>query len=347
MTTGSSSAARRGIRAALLATSVGNGVGGFGFATLRLPRPRRPSPAPPAATVDAAKLLNKSVVGRVEDEVGATAHAAGAVQPASPSVARDAETTSSSHVVWVIVGALLSVSAAVGTRVWTLRTLSAASSWYLTRLEVAPLVTKCITGGIVALLGDYGAQRYERSLPSPRRTGAASSDPAVSLRAGDASTAAEHGRFSMRIAYDRRRGLARFLECLLISSPLMHFGYDLFESVAPTGGVGTYKSLAALSHVAADCLLLDGIFVLTGILATGVFEGHAFRKHVLPHARKVYLPTLKASVTTSGLLMPVQFLSFRFLPVQLRVLSVNAVDLIWTAVVSFVSHGGDVEGARA
>lgn len=54
----------------------------------------------------------------------------------------------------------------------------------------------------------------------------------------------------------------------------------------------------------------------------------------------MYVPTLKASVATSSALMPLQFLSFRFLPVQLRVLSVNAVDLVWTGVVSFVSHGG-------
>ena len=96
------------------------------------------------------------------------------------------------------------------------------------------------------------------------------------------------------------------------------------------GRRGRRRSLAALAHV-----------------VPGVFEGHPFQERVLPHAQRVYLPTLKASAATSGLLMPLQFLSFRFLPVQLRVLSVNVVDLVWTAVVSFVLHGGDIEGARA
>lgn len=127
----------------------------------------------------------------------------------------------------------------------------------------------------------------------------------------------------------------------------MHYGYDLFESIMPVvGGVGVYRSVAALTHVFADSVFLDGIFVFTGILATGLFEGHSLRRHVLPNLRSVYFPTLKASVMTSGLLMPLQFLSFRFLPLQLRVLSVNAVDLIWTAVVSFVAHGGDIDGSR-
>ena len=94
----------------------------------------------------------------------------------------------------------------------------------------------------------------------------------------------------------------------------------------------------------ADSVFLDGIFVCTGIVATGLFEGHSLRRRVLPNLRAVYLPTLRASVVTSSALMPLQFLSFRFLPVQLRVLSVNAVDLVWTAVVSFVSHGGGGDG---
>jgi hypothetical protein len=120
----------------------------------------------------------------------------------------------------------------------------------------------------------------------------------------------------------------------------MHYGYDLFERIIPTTATaGLSSCLAALSHVIADSVFLDGIFVMTGIIATGLLEGHPLKK-VWPNLRNVYLPTLKASVVTSSALMPLQFLSFRFMPVQLRVLCVNAVDLIWTGVVSFVSHGG-------
>jgi hypothetical protein len=120
----------------------------------------------------------------------------------------------------------------------------------------------------------------------------------------------------------------------------MHYGYDFFERIVPTTAAsasGLYSCLAALSHVLADSVFLDGIFVMTGIVATTLLEGHPLNR-VLPNLRNVYVPTLKASVVTSSALMPLQFLSFRFLPVQLRVLSVNAVDLIWTGVVSFVSH---------
>ncbi|KAL3817196.1 hypothetical protein ACHAXA_007739 [Cyclostephanos tholiformis] len=227
-----------------------------------------------------------------------------------------------------------------------LRRLTCLSSWYLMRLEESPLMTKCVTGGMIALFGDYGAQWFEYSSSS-------SSSSSRRHRTGEVERPTgknNDGRrrpLSIHGTYDARRGMARFLECLLVSSPLMHVGYDIFERVMPVvSGAGMYRSLAALSHVIADSLLLDGIFVCTGIVATGLLEGRSFRRQVLPNLRNVYLPTLRASVVTSSALMPLQFLSFRFLPIQLRVLSVNAVDLIWTAVVSFVSHGGGGGGGE-
>jgi len=228
---------------------------------------------------------------------------------------------------------------------------SSLTGWYLKRLEAAPLITKCVTGALIAFSGDYGAQWFEykstnRPMSNKRYDAAGRSDNAASELIASSPRAGSQRRktsaLSIHGTYNIRRGIARFLECLLISSPLMHYGYDLFERIVPTTSSsstasGLHASLAAVSHVVADSVFLDGIFVMTGIIATGLLEGHPLRK-VLPNLRNVYVPTLKASVVTSSALMPLQFLSFRFLPVQLRVLSVNAVDLIWTGVVSFVSH---------
>ena len=214
-----------------------------------------------------------------------------------------------------------------------LRKLAAFASWYMTRLEAFPLLTKCVTGGIVALLGDYAAQRFEySSFPPPSSPTTTTTPPLRPFSGG------------MPLSdWDRRRGVARFLECLLISTPLMHLGYDWFESVLPIGGPGSSglrKSLATLSHVVADSVFLDGVSVGTAIVFAGLLEGHSLRGYVLPNLRNVYRSTYVASVVTSAALLPIQFLSFRLLPLQLRVLSVNALDLVWTAVVSFVSHNG-------
>jgi hypothetical protein len=224
-----------------------------------------------------------------------------------------------------------------------LQHLTAFSTWYMMCLDTNPLIIKCITGGIVALFGDYGAQLFEYS----------SASSAVASSAAATTTKRKSAKKRMALSdWDRRRGIARFLECLLISTPLMHMGYDYFEHILPIAGsstatTGIYKCLATLSHIVADSVLLDGISVGTAIIFTGLLEGHSLRRYVLPNLRDVYLSTYLASVVTSAALLPIQFISFRFLPVQLRVLSVNALDLVWTAVVSFVSHNGDVEDDKA
>lgn len=312
---------------------------GQAFAPNRQQRPARAVASLPVATIDAAEVFDGH-------------HFDGTYARTKLDDVRAVSPTTSSTLAWAAIGTLFSLSVALNTQAISaaLRSLSVISSWYLTRLEMAPLVTKCITGGIIALLGDYGAQWFEyKRAYATTKPALSSSDSAIALRAGAVSARSRRGRLSINGTYDSRRGMARFVECLLISSPIMHYGYDLFEHLLPVGGGGGnlfYRSFAALSHVFADSVFLDGIFVFTSILATSILEGRS-RKHVLPNLRKVYLPTLKASIMTSGLLMPLEFLSFLFLPVQLRVLSVNAVDLVWTAVVSFVSHDGEAKGAHS
>eukprot|EP00578_Thalassiosira_sp_NH16_P031537 CAMPEP_0181080978 /NCGR_PEP_ID=MMETSP1071-20121207/2859_1 /TAXON_ID=35127 /ORGANISM="Thalassiosira sp., Strain NH16" /LENGTH=389 /DNA_ID=CAMNT_0023162499 /DNA_START=173 /DNA_END=1342 /DNA_ORIENTATION=- len=343
--------------------------GVLGFSSISK-NPLRTPTALPVATIDAAELFDGTLFS---DDTDAVDNKNGIIEICFTEDASTksiigtevAGTTSRSSLAWAaLMGAMLSLSAVPNAHVIvsSLRfVLASFSSWYLTRLEAAPLLTKCITGGIIALCGDYGAQWFEHARRRSKRPERKPSSEiaAMSLHAGDDGSVSKRERqrrsndnnaFSMRKTYDVRRGLARFLECLLISSPLMHYGYDLFESILPvvveTGGAAMggassnlYRSFAALTHVLADGIFLDGIFVFTGILATGLFEGrYRSPSEALLNLRNAYLPTLKASVMTSGALIPLQFLSFRFLPVQLRVLSVNAVDLIWTGVVSFASH---------
>jgi hypothetical protein len=75
------------------------------------------------------------------------------------------------------------------------------------------------------------------------------------------------------------------------------------------GGAGMYCSLAVLSHVMADLVFIDKIF-----MATGLLEGQSLHWHVLPNLRSIYLPTLRASVMTSLALTPLQFMFFSILP---------------------------------
>ena len=84
----------------------------------------------------------------------------------------------------------------------------------------------------------------------------------------------------MCATYNIRRGLAQLLERLLVSGPVILYGFDLFKSILQVvvdtpGGIssGLYQSFAALTHVLVDGIFLEEIFVFTVIVATGVLEG--------------------------------------------------------------------------
>jgi hypothetical protein len=190
------------------------------------------------------------------------------------------------------------------------------SHWYLARLNASPLVTKSLTSGIIGICGDYGAQWLDHQLKRRRQNDAG----AIS---------------NTRMTYNARRGLAVLVDGLLVSGPLMHFGYNFFEKLIPSG-----HSLGAIAHVIADSIILDSVFVGTAIVGTGLVEGYRFQQDICPQLQQDYGETLKASWVTSAAMVPLQFVCFRFLPIALRTLAMNLTDILWGGVVSFMTHKG-------
>ena len=189
------------------------------------------------------------------------------------------------------------------------------ASWYMAKLSTNPILTKAATAGVIGVIGDYMAQQLERFLD---RKSHAVAPPT------------EH-------SYDARRGLSIAMDGLFISGPLMHFGYEIFEWLLPINRGGSASTLAAMSHVLADSVVLDSIFVATTFLVTGFVEGMKPRQ-LRSQFKSDYMSTLKASWVTSTLLMPIEIACFRFLPLSLRVLAVNFIDVIWDGVISFMAH---------
>ena len=245
------------------------------------------------------------------------------VQVTSPTT--QSITKRSASYYYTVAAAILSILAAANPSLFiSFGGISTAFfTWYLSTLEAAPLLTKCVTGALLGIIGDYGAQWFEsKKLLELRRQHHIISTTTSSWK------------------YDYQRGRGIMMENFLISCPLQHYGYDLFERMLPIeGGSEFYMSFAAFVHVFFDCVVLDGIFVATGILFGGVFEGHNLMKYVLPNLRNTYFSALRAALITDLSFAPVEFLAFRFLPLPLRVLSVNAVDLVWNGVVSYAFHG--------
>lgn len=196
-----------------------------------------------------------------------------------------------------------------------------ALSWYTTQLEMAPFITKSITSGVLGMCGDYMAQWFEYKLTTNVDTTQLCSWKDV---------------LQIHKTYDVRRGLALLADGCIISGPLMHWGYNFFEKLIPT--TGAHRCAAALTHVVADSVILDSVFVLTAFIMTGLLEGYRLRGDIWPQIQTDYGPTLRASWVTSLLLMPLEFVCFRFLPVTFRTLAMNITDIIWGTVISFMAH---------
>ena len=281
------------------------------FAIVGAARASRPSSA---VTAGAAALVSAVLVGFP-----------GAAKASSIAVAGAAATTYSQTSVtlttWQLVAAFVLVLPGVGGAMATLlsRATQAFFLWYMAQLTANPIATKSVTAGVIGAVGDYMAQGLDRLLES--------------------KSAKSNVERSFEFRYDARRGLSCLLYGLLISGPLMHLAYDLFETILPvsTGAAGAGSGLAAISHVLADSIFLDSLFVATTFIVTGVMEGYN-RRQIGSQLKSDYLPTLKASWVTSLGLLPIEFLCFRYLPVSLRVMAVNFIDVIWDTVISFMAH---------
>lgn len=182
--------------------------------------------------------------------------------------------------------------------------------WYMYQLAVRPVSVKSLTAGLIGMVGDALAQGFTTTRP-----------------------------------YHLRRGLALMVDGVL-SGPFMHLTYEWLEHLVPTDrtttateqkGAWYHPHVAAVIHVLVDCLVLDSLFVAMTIVLTGVLEGVPTHL-LLSQFPSDYLVTVKASWLTSALLFPLQFCMFRFMPVRLRVLGVNFLDVVWDAVLSFNAH---------
>jgi Mpv17 / PMP22 family len=228
------------------------------------------------------------------------------------------------------------------------------ASWYMMNLDTFPLVTKAVTAGVIGIFGDYMAQWLEylvleRKNDQKTRHQQLTRQSTTMLRSNNIFdlTLLSHtvtNALSINGNYHFRRGLSILADGMLISGPLMHIGYNYFETIVPISGAGgmsflgmSSSTIAALSHVFADSIVLDSIFIASTFIMTGLFEGYS-PKQLIPHFKMDYIPSLKASWLTSLALLPIEFVCFRFLPLSFRVLAVNFIDVVWDAVISFMAH---------
>mmetsp|Transcript_27608 Transcript_27608/g.66364 ORF Transcript_27608/g.66364 Transcript_27608/m.66364 type:complete len:303 (+) Transcript_27608:277-1185(+) len=256
--------------------------------------------------------------------------------------------------------------------------------WYWKLLDDHPVLTKSLTTGFVQFSGDALAQYYEYYGDEGQLT---EQDPKKFDKERYPEQRINGGlRFHRSFFYDYytfRRGLALFIDGLVLSGPLLHYCFDLMERWIPTStGEISGDDTSSLSpssswpgtsdEIIATCLqvlindiIIDSIYIILSFVFTSIFEGDykindirrtttmtskssatttvtkqlkTTTKNLWTALRQDIFPSIKASWFTSLGLIPVEFVCFRCLHVSLRVLAMNFIDLVWGAIISFVSH---------
>lgn len=232
-----------------------------------------------------------------------------------------------------------------------LRLSSTIAKWYMNQMEHHELRTKCVSAGILGVVGDICAQEVGRYLLMKSMDGS--------------DDTGEIDMASIPSGLDKQRMLAMFFDGLLTTGPLLHFVYEMYERILPIPEIPTEiennnsnsntntltkqqqqldkasitrkRFLTALVHVSFDNFIMAVLYVFLMMVATAIFEGRYL--HIPHELQHDFVPAVKASWTASLCgLAPMQLMSFHFLPMELRVLAVNVQDVIWVTVMSYVTH---------
>lgn len=222
--------------------------------------------------------------------------------------------------------------------------ITTVSTWYMKQMHRNELRTKFVTSGILAVVGDICAQTAAHSMIPTVGGGVAGGEEVLHL--------------------DKQRMVAMFIDGLVCTGPLLHYVYEFYEYVLPTGGGGGQGGpsaedsgssnlpistnnndnsskrgpmFAALVQVLFDNFIMCIVYITVLMVFTGILEGRA--SLIKNELMNDLIPAVKVSWRVSAMgYAPMQFLSFHYLPKKLRVLAVNSLDVVWVTVMSYVTH---------
>ena len=238
------------------------------------------------------------------------------------------------------------------------RSLSLLGEVYSEQIEVHPVRTKAITTGLLSLMGDVLAQHLEQNFDND--------DPASSwdklrmlamfLEGFCYSGPLLHYVFEfyeyifpIQCVEDTTAGCNNNnnsgFDCLgddiTVNSSISHASHSsLARSVHPTPHaeylMSQKKFVNAFLHVAFDQIIMAFPYVFGLMVITALVEGHA--DDLMYELKHEYYRNVVASWAAALILSPFQICAFRYLNVKWRVLWMNIQDIIWIAMMSYVTH---------
>jgi hypothetical protein len=182
-------------------------------------------------------------------------------------------------------------------------------SWYSQKLESHPLITKCITSGIIAGTGDLTCQFIVHC-----KEGGNTQEEGQPLSKGN--------DFQPDLV---RTSRFTFLGLALIA-PVVHFWYGTLMMRIP----GT-STKAVLQRLFLDQAFFAPLFIPTFLTNLMMLEGKPYKE--VPGALVRDLPDIV--VTNWVLWIPAMFINFKFVPGKWQVLYSNGVGFVWNTYLSW------------
>ena len=186
--------------------------------------------------------------------------------------------------------------------------------WYSHKLDTHPILTKCISAGIISGLGNLGAQRLMHS-QLPNQSSEDGSDQCETIS-------------TFQVDYNSM-GRFMFLNVVFVA-PVLHFWYIALARAIP----GTQLT-PVLKRVFYDEFVFTPVYVPTLMAILWTLEG-VEPKHLPRMIREEWLTIM---IFDWSVYIPVQFVNFRFVPVKFQVLVINLVGVGWNCFVSWRAQG--------
>ena len=225
-------------------------------------------------------------------------------------------------------------------------------STYMRCLERRPLLTKCITSGLISFAADVVCQNAFAPDPSS----SAVIVPEQIKQSADTATTVNNGvdaneetvdtksncngineeRFNTTksttaaaVGFDWRRNMNFTILGVCLVAPMLHYWYGVLARRIP--GVGLYSVAQRLfldQAVFAPFVIIPSFFSCSLLL-----EGHS--EAIVDKLRADWFSTV---LTNFSVWLPCQVINFRYMPPELQVLFANAVGFFWNIYMSYMAN---------
>eukprot|EP00731_Ephydatia_muelleri_P022467 Em0015g50a len=171
-----------------------------------------------------------------------------------------------------------------------------ASAWlriYVKCLEERPILTKAITSGVVASLGNLLSQLILKL---------------------------KYSRLFIQHPISWRSVAAFGVFGLVVTGPVSHYRYLLLDAIFPRKG-----QVSLLKKLVTDHLFFIPPFLFSLLYTVALLEGKG-PSEAWRNAKKIYLTTLVKNWIVWGV---AQFINLKYVPLKYRTLFANIVALFW------------------